>query len=114
MGLGRTKPQPPPDGKPQMVRPFLLQPHMTRVVVGKLDDHGALVLGKRRGNLFDQPLLTFDVNGRKQLVLVDRLQQLFVFVLALFFHVGKRRDVPLLVVEIELLRALLGELEEFF
>ena len=87
---------------------------MACVIVGELDDHRPLVFGKRRGNLLDERLLQLDIDRREHLVFVNRLEQLLVLVFALLFRVGERRDVPLLVVNVDLLRALLRELEEFF
>jgi hypothetical protein len=87
---------------------------MPRVVVGELDDHRALVFGQRRRNLLDEGLLELNIHRRKHFVFVNRLEQLLVLVLALFFRVRERRDVPLFVVDLDLLRALFRELEEFF
>ena len=72
-----------------MVRPLLLQPHVTRMVVGKLDDQRAFVFRQLGGNLLNERFLQLDINRRKQFVLVNRLEQLLVFVLALFFRVRK-------------------------
>ena len=106
--------KPSTDRKPQVIRAFLLQPYMPRMVVGKLDDQHALVFRKRRRNLLDERFLQLKINRREHLVLVNRLEQLLVLVLALFFRVGERGDVPLFVVDLDLLRALFRELEEFF
>jgi hypothetical protein len=45
---------------------------------------------------------------------VNGLEQRFVLVLALLFGVRERWHVPQLAFEIDLLRAAIGELEEFF
>jgi hypothetical protein len=86
---------------------------MPGVVVGELDDHQPLVFGQRGGNLLDQLLLPLDIHRREQLVLVNRLQQFLVLVLALLFGVGERGHVPQLSVELELLGAAIGQFEQF-
>src|SRR5690349_4003301 len=80
-------PQPSPDCQPHVIGAFLLQPDMTRVVVGELDDQRALVFRQGGGDLLDQLLLPLNIDRREQLVLVDDLQQLLVFVLALLFGI---------------------------
>ena len=102
------------DGQADVVRAFLLQPDMSGVVVGQLDDQEALVFRKRGRNLLDELLLPLNVHRREELVLVNGLEQRFVFVLALLFGVGERRHVPQLAVELELRGALIGEFEKFF
>ena len=97
-----------------MIGAFLLQPHVARMVVGQLDDQHARVLRQRRGDLLDQLLLPLNIHRGKQLVLVDRLQQLLVLVLALVLGVGERRHVAQLAIEFELLSAAVGKLEQFF
>lgn len=99
--------------KADVIGPFLLQPDVTRMVIGELYDQHALVLGQGGRDLLDELLLPLNVYGRKQLVLVDRLEQLFVFLFALILGVGKRRDVPQLSIELELGRALVRQLQEF-
>src|SRR5262245_8016664 len=108
----RTLAQATADGESHVVRAFLLQPDVTRVIVGELDDQRARVLGKLRRNLFDELLLTLNVDRSEQLVFVDRLQQLLVFLLALVFSIGKRRDVPQLAIELQLLGTAFGELQQ--
>ena len=61
-------------GEPEVIRAFLLQPHVARVIVGEFHNQHALVLGERRRNLFDELFLTLNVDRREQLVLVNRLQ----------------------------------------
>ncbi len=68
-----------------------------------------LVFGQRRRDRLDEFLLPLHVNRGKHLIFVDRLQQFFVFVLALFFRVGERRNESHLAVEFELVCALLGK-----
>jgi hypothetical protein len=53
------------------------------------------------------------VTRREQLVLVDRLQQLLVLILALLFRVGERRDVAKRAVQFQLRGALIREFDEF-
>ena len=97
-----------------MVCAFLLEPDVARVVVGKLHDEHAFAFRQRRGNLLDELLLSLDIHGGKQFVLVDRLKQLFVFVLALVFRVGKRRQVAAFAIEAQLGGAAVGKLEQLF
>jgi hypothetical protein len=58
--------------------------------------------------------LSLNVDGRKQLVLVNRLQQLLVFGLALVFGIGERGHVTELAIEFQLRCATFGKLEQFF
>lgn len=96
-----------------MIRAFLLQPDVASVVVGKLDYQLAPILRQSRGDLFNELLLTLEVDGREQLVLVNSLEQLLVFVLALLFGIGERRYVTQLPIEVQLVRAARGEFQEF-
>src|SRR4051812_38972925 len=86
---------------------------MARVVVGELDDQNPLVFGQRRRDLFDQLLLPLDVDRRKQLVVVNRLQQRLVLVLALLFGIREGWDMAQLAIELQLRGAALGELQQF-
>ena len=113
LSLRLLEPELAADGEADVVRAFLLHPDVPRVVVGQLDDQHALVFGQRRRNLLDQLLLALDVDRREQLVLVDRLEQLLVFVLALIFGVGKRRHVAERAIELQLRGAAIGQLDEF-
>ena len=108
----RTLTQTTPYGETHVVRAFLLQPHVPRVIVGELHDQRSCVFGQLRGNLLDELLLALNVDGREQLVLVDRLQQRLVFLLALVFSVGKRRNVSHLAIELQLVGAAFGELQQ--
>lgn len=96
-----------------MVRAFLLHPHVASMVVGELDDHHPLVLGQGRGNQFHELLLTLDIDGRKELVLVNRLQQLFVFVLALPLGIREGWRAPERTLQLQLRGALIRQLDEF-
>src|SRR6266511_4491822 len=78
------------DREADVVGAFLLQPDVPRVVVGELDDQGPQVFGERCRNLLDELLLAGYVDGRKELVFMQRQQQLLVLVLALLFRVGER------------------------
>ena len=69
-------------------------------------------LGQRRGNLLDQLLLPLQIDGREELVLVNRLEQRLVLGLALLLGVGERGDRPLAAVEIELGGAALRQIEQ--
>ena len=97
-----------------MVRAFLLHPNVPGMIVGKLDDHHPLVLGQGRRNQFHELLLTLDIDWRKELVFVDRLQQLFVFVLALVLGIREGRRVPEPAPQLQLRGALIRQLDEFF
>ena len=89
------------DSKSDVIGPFLLQPHVARVIVRELHDQHPFVLRQRRGNLLDQLLLPLNIHRRKQFVLVNGLQQLLVFVFALLFGVRKRRHVPQFPIQVE-------------
>jgi len=101
------------NGEADVIRALLLHPDVTRVVIGELDNQRALLLGQRRRNLFNQLLLPLDVHRREELVLVDGLQQLFILVSELILGVGKRRHVAECAVQLQLRRALIGQLDEF-
>ena len=86
---------------------------MSCVVIGELDDECPLVFRERRGDLLDQLLLSLNVHRRKQLVFVNRLEQLLVLVLALFLRVGKRWQMAPLPFELQLRRTAVRKLEQF-
>src|SRR5688572_26431908 len=83
------------------------------MVVRELHDQRAQVLGQRGGNLLHELLLALDVDGSEELVLVYRLQERLVFVLALLLGVGEGRHVTQLAIELELRGAAVGEFKEF-
>lgn len=87
---------------------------MTRVVVGEFDDQAALVFGQRGCDLLHQLLLSVNVDGCEQFILVNGLKQVFVSALALFFGIGKGGDVPKVAFLLQLLRTAGGKFEEFF
>jgi hypothetical protein len=80
------------DGEAKVIRTFLLQPHVARVVVRQFHDERAGVLGQLLGDLLDKLLLTLDVNGREELVFVNRLQEILVLLLALIFSIGETME----------------------
>ena len=104
--------QPPSHGEPHVIRAFLLQPHVPRVIVGELHDQRPCMFGERGGNLLDELLLPLNVDGCKQLVFMNRLQQFLVFLFALVFSVGERRNVSQLAIELQLVGAALGERQQ--
>ena len=106
--------EPPAGRQPEVIRPLLLQPDVARVIVGELDYEPPLVFRQRCRDQLDELLLPPDINGGEQLILVNRLEQHLVLVLALLFGVGKRRDAPAIPVEPELFRAAVGELQQLF
>lgn len=79
--------QPSPHGESKMVRAFLLKPHVAGMVVCQFHDQRARGFRKRRRDLLDQLFLTLNIDGRKELVLVDRLKKLLVFRFALVFGI---------------------------
>lgn len=101
------------DCEADVIRALLLQPHVTGMIVGELDDQHPLVFRQCPRNLLDELFLALDVHGRKQLVLVNGLKQLFVFFFALLLGVGKRGHVPQPTFEIELRGAAIGKVEQF-
>ena len=60
----------------------------------------------------DELLLALDVDRREQLVLMNRLQQVFVLLLTLFLGVGKGRHVAQFSVQLQLRRAAFGQFEQ--
>jgi hypothetical protein len=100
------------DRKTEVIGALLLQPDVTGVVIGELDDHHPFVFGQRGGNLLDELFLPLDVDGGKELVLVNRLQEFLVLVLALFLGIGERRHEADFSVEFELRGAAIGQLEQ--
>ena len=70
-----------------MICAFLLEPDVTRVVVSQFHDQHALVFGQRRCDLLNEVLLSLDINRREELILVDGLQKVLVFGLALLFGI---------------------------
>lgn len=87
---------------------------MTGVVIGELDDHHALGFRKGGRNLLDELLLPLNIHRRKELVLVDRLQQVLIFGFALILGIGERGHVTKLAVKFQLRGAAFGEFEQFF
>ena len=104
--------QSPADGESHVVRAFLLQPHVPRVIVGELHDQRPCVLGQLGRDLLDELLLPLNVDGREQFVFVDRLQQLLVLLFALIFSVGERGNVAQLAIELQLVGAAFGEFQQ--
>jgi len=112
VSLRLAKADTPAHGKTHVVRAFLLQPDVPRMVVGQLDDERARRLRQRRGDPFDELLLAGDVDRSKQLVLMNRLQQFFVLVFALLLGIREGWDVPSLAFEFELRGATIRQFEQ--
>src|ERR1051325_3452905 len=104
----------PADGNAQMIGALMLQPDVAGVIIGELDVQQALVCGQRGSDLFDECFLSLNIDGGEQLVLVNRLQQLLVLVLALLFGVRERWNMTELRIELEFGSAAVSELEELF
>ena len=79
---------------------------------GQFDDQRAEGFGQLCGDLLDELLLALNVNRRKELVFVDGLQQILVFLLALVLGIRERRDMTHLAVELQFVRASFGKFEQ--
>ena len=97
-----------------MVGTLLLEPDVTRMVVGQFDDQGAFVFGEGGGNLLDELLLPLNINRREQLILVNGLEQVFVLRLTLLLGIRERRYVPKVAFFLESFCAPSGQFKEFF
>ena len=97
-----------------MIGAFLLQPHVTRMVVGQFNDQHALVFRQRCRNLLDQLLLSLNIDWRKQFVLMNGLKEVLVLRLTLFFGIGERRHVPKVPFILQLRGTNRRQFEQFF
>lgn len=86
-GLHVLPAQAPAHREAKVIRAFLLQPHVTGVVVGELHDQRACSFGKPGRDLFHELLLPLDIDRREELVFMNRLQQFLVLGLTLILGV---------------------------